>query len=152
MPTNRGRACQHGLVLHPLRQILPKYHLALRRLHPIRRLPPIPQIGKYPHAVHHRALRVLRDHRIHRPVHQQRPRIRREAVADEHDLAVCTGLFQRPADAFGPTANVVEACQVDVLHQGELFFKQVQKARLALLVDAGAGVRSCLSAPGNYFS
>ena len=59
----------------PLRQIFPKYHLTPRRLHPTRRLPPIPQVGKNPHAVHHRALRVLGDHRVHRPVDQQRPRI-----------------------------------------------------------------------------
>ena len=97
-------------------------------LHPTRRLPPIPQVGKNPYAVHHRALRalrVLRDDRIHRPVDQQRPRIRRVPMADEHDLAVCPRLFQRPADAFGPAADVVDACQIIVLPQ--------QRAGLALV-------------------
>jgi hypothetical protein len=125
---------------------------------PLVGLAAVAQVGEDAHAVHHRALRVLRDHRIQRAVDQQRPRVRREAVADEDRLARQARLVDGAPDAFGAAADVVDAGQVAVLleqrprlavvllgvvvalarahhvHARALLLEQVQEAGLALLV------------------
>ncbi|CCD01529.1 protein of unknown function (plasmid) [Azospirillum baldaniorum] len=79
------------------------------------RLPARAQVGEDGGAAHQGAARVLGDDRLHRAVDQQRPCLRREAVADEDDLALPPRLLQRAGHALRPAADGVDAGKVGVV-------------------------------------
>ena len=78
-------------------------------------IPARPQIVEDGDAAHHRVQRILRDDRIHGAVNQETPGVRGQAVADEHDVARAMHFLQRPCNAIGAAADIVDTRKIRML-------------------------------------